>query len=46
MIIAQQGKSVRSRIRKVLLGFGQTLKCGKTGKTLKEEGLPDREQLK
>lgn len=42
MIIAQQGESIRSRIKKVL-GLGQTLKCGSVGKTLKE-GLPDRKK--
>jgi len=43
MIIAQQGESIRSRIKKVL-GLGQTLKCGSIRKTLKEEGLPHREK--
>lgn len=42
MITAQQGQSIRSRIKKVL-GLGQTLKCGSIRKTLKEESLPDRE---
>lgn len=43
MVIVQQGKSIRSRIRKVL-GFGQTLKCSRIGKPLKEESLLEREK--
>lgn len=43
MVIVQQGKSIRSRIRKVL-GFGQTLKCSRIGKTLREASLLEREK--
>lgn len=43
MIVAQQGESVRSRIKKVL-GLGQTLICGNIRKTLKEKGLSGGEE--
>lgn len=43
MIVAQQGESIKSRIKKVL-GLGQTLTCGSIQKTLKEKGLSGGEK--